>query len=157
MKKSEALKELERLAYQKKREQHPTMPEHAIPKTKYTDQTTNGLTLAVVDCFKLHGLFATRIDSKGTWNQGLKRFIPSTQKKGLPDVFAQAPGLPPIWVEVKCEATGDRLKPHQAEVIEQLRKSGAIVNIAGNFEDFYWWFKRAVIKAEATKSGEVIK
>lgn len=148
--KGEALKELQKLADQKKREKHPTMPEHAIPKTKYTDQTTNGLTLAVVDCFKLHGLFATRIDSKGTYNQGLKRFIPSTQKKGLPDVFAQAAGLPPLWIEIKCEQTNDRIKPHQEETIRELRESGAVVYVAGNFEDFYDWFNSTVLKRDLT-------
>ena len=129
------------MAERKKREQYPDVPDHAIPKAKYTDQNTNGLTTCVIDCFRLHGFFATRIDSKGTYNQALGRFIPSRQKKGLPDVFAQVPGLPPIWVEVKCEATGDRLRPHQEHTIDELRRSGAKVFIAEDFEGFYEWFK----------------
>lgn len=141
-----ALQILQQLAHRKKVDLHPLIPLHALPK--FTDQNTNGLTTAVIECFRLHGFFATRIDSKGTYNQALKRFIPSNQKKGLPDVFAQAPGLPPIWVMVKCEATKDRLKPHQVEVIEQLRRSGALVFVATDFEDFYQWFKQTIIKTE---------
>lgn len=133
------------MANERKRILHPTIPEHCLPRIKFTDQNTNGLTQAVIECFRLHGFFATRIDSKGTYNQALKRFIPSNQKRGLPDVFGQAPGLPPIWVEVKCEATRDRLKPHQVECIDQLRKSGGLVIIAKDFESFYQWFKAEIL------------
>jgi hypothetical protein len=145
----EALKELERLAWEQKRKQRPTVPLHALPKEKFTDQNTNGLTLAVIKTFQLHGFFATRIDSKGTYNQALRRFIPSNQKKGLPDVFAQGQGLPPIWVEVKCAATKDRLKPHQKEVIESLQASWAVVFIAEDYESFYQWFKSEVINKQS--------
>ncbi len=148
--KSEALKELAELVHRKKQKQHPGMPEHAIPKTTFRDTNTNGLTQAILATFKVHDIFATRIDSKGTYNQALKRFIPSNQKRGLPDLFAQVPGLPPIWVEVKCDATRDRLRPHQEETIEQLRKSGAIVFIAGNYDDFYQWFKQEIIGVNQT-------
>lgn len=146
MKKSEALKELEQMVHERKRRENPKMPEYAIPRTAFRDTNTNGLTQAILACFKVHDIFATRIDSKGTYNQALKRFIPSNQKKGLPDIFAQTPGLPPLWVEVKCEATGDRLKPHQVDMIAELQRSGAIVFVAGNFEDFYEWFKCKILK-----------
>ncbi len=150
MKSGGGLKWLAELAMERKKVQYPNVPLSAIPKTKYSDQDTNSLTIAVVDTFRLNGMFATRIDSKGTFNQALNRFIPSTQKKGLPDVFAQAAGLPPIWVEVKCEATKDRLKPHQVEVIEQLRNTGAIVFIAKEYEGFYHWFKSEVMSKQQT-------
>lgn len=139
---------MEDLAMRQKRILYPNVKEACLPVTKYSGKDTNSLTKAVIDCFKLHGFFATRIDSKGTYNVALKRFIPSNQKKGLPDVFAQAPCLPPIWVEVKCHVTRDTLKPHQKEVIEQLRNSGAIVYIATDFESFYQWFKKEIIKTE---------
>jgi hypothetical protein len=150
-----ALKELEQLVHNRKLKDNPRMPEHAVPKTKFRDTNTNGLTQAILACFKVHDMFATRIDSKGTFNQKLKRFIPSNQKKGLPDVFAQAPGLPPIWIEVKCQATNDRLKPHQEQTIEELRKSGAIVYVAGNFQDFYEWFKSKILKGVVTGQDSI--
>lgn len=146
--KSEGLKELERLAMEAKRKRYPSVPEASLSKVKYSDKDTNSLTLAVVDCFRLHGMFATRIDSKGTYNQALQRFIPSNQKRGLPDCFAQAPGLPPIWVEVKCEATKDRLKPHQIECIEALQRTGALVTIAKDYDSFYQWFKQEVMSKQ---------
>jgi hypothetical protein len=144
----QGLKELERLAMVEQRKKYPTVPEHCRPKAKFTDQNTNGLTMAVITTFQLHGFFATRIDSKGTYNQALKRFIPSNQKKGLPDVFAQGQGFAPIWVEVKCKATRDRLKPHQKEVIDSLRNSGAIVFIAEDYQSFYEWFKSEILQKQ---------
>lgn len=145
-----ALKELEGLVHQRKLKDYPGMPQHAVPKTKFRDTNTNGLTQAILAYFKAHDIFATRIDSKGTYNQKLKRFIPSNQKKGLPDIFAQVAGLPPIWVEVKCAATGDRLRPHQEETIDQLRRSGAIVFIATDFESFYEWFQNEIVNKQLT-------
>lgn len=140
-----ALKELEKLAMDRKRREFPTLPVHALLKPKYSDQNTNALTRAVIETFRHHGFFATRIDSKGTYNQALGRFIPSNQKKGLPDVFAQVPGLPPIWVEVKCKATNDRLRPHQIDTIKQLKDSGAIVTIAEEYQSFSEWFKSQIL------------
>ncbi len=116
------------------------MPEHAIPRTRFSDSDTNSLTRAILATFKLHAIFATRIDSKGTYNAHLKRFIPSNQKKGLPDILA-LPGGKATWIEVKCKATNDRLKPHQRERIEELRATGATVFIAEDFESFYEWFR----------------
>lgn len=143
--KREALRELESMVQEQKRKQYPNVQEHCLPKSKFSDKNTNALTQAIIKSFELHGFFVTRIDSKGTYNQSLKRFIPSNQKKGLPDIMAQAAGYPTIWIEVKCAATKDRLKPHQEAVIEQLRQSGAIVFIATDYESFYQWFKTELI------------
>jgi len=99
------LKELERHAMVEHRKKYPSIPEHCRPKAKFTDKNTNGLTMAVITTFRLHGFFATRIDSKGTFNMALKRFIPSNQKKGLPDVFAQGQGLKRYITEI----VGDNL------------------------------------------------
>jgi hypothetical protein len=145
-----ALQTLAILDQQAKRDLYWNVPEHAIPKSKFSDSNTAGLTQAIICCFKLHGFFVTRIDSKGTWNQGLQRFIPSNQKKGLPDIFAQGitkdgRALPPIWIEVKCAGTKDRLKPHQKQTIEQLKKSGAIVYVATDYQSFYEWFKTELL------------
>jgi hypothetical protein len=146
--KEPGLKWLSEKAMESKRRLYPSVPDHCRPVIKYTDTNTNGLTKAVIDTFILSGMFASRIDSKGTYSQALKRFIPSNQKRGLPDVFAQAAGLPPLWIEIKCAATKDRLKPHQVEVIEQLRKSGAIVFIATEYQSFYEWFNNEVINKQ---------
>lgn len=151
--KSEGLKWLAEKAMESKRIQFPNVAEHCRVKAKYSDQDTNSLTKAVIDTFTLSGFFATRIDSKGTYNQQLQRFIPSNQKKGLPDVFAQVPGFPPIWVEVKCEATRDKLKPHQIEVHDQLRKTGAIVNVAKDYDSFFNWFIREIVNKQQSNGN----
>ncbi len=135
-----ALQLLSELDFQCKRDLYKSMPEYAIPRTRFSDKDTNSLTRAILATFKLHGIFASRIDSKGTFRQDLKRFIPTTQKRGLPDIFCQPSGLPSCWIEVKCKATNDRLKPHQVKIIEQLRNAGAIVFIAEDYQSFYEWF-----------------
>lgn len=134
-----ALKILQELDYQTKRSLYRNVPEHGIARTSFSDKDTNSLTRAILKTFELHGIFATRIDSKGTYNAHLKRFIPSNQKKGLPDILS-LPGGKSVWIEVKCKHTGDKLRPHQRERIEELRATGATVFLAEDFQSFYEWF-----------------
>lgn len=82
-----ALTHLCQLADQRKAEKHPTLPAHARVKASYTDKTANDLTRAVVDYLTLSGHFATRLQSTGTYRADLNRYVPSQQRKGLPDVF----------------------------------------------------------------------
>jgi VRR-NUC domain len=127
-----ALRQLEKLADARKRERYPNVPEHGLVKARYSDKTANDLTRAIVDCFTLSGHFATRLQSTGTYREDLKRYVPSQQRRGLPDVFAV------VHVEVKIGR--DRLSSEQQQAIEELQAAGAAVFIAPDFQTFYQWF-----------------
>lgn len=133
-----ALRILEALVDNENRKKYPSIPQHARKRAKFNDQSTNALTTAILEAFKVHGVFATRLDSKGTYSAALGRFIPSRQRKGLPDVSAILGGRS-IYVEVKCAATRDRIRPEQETTIADLRRSGADVYIAEDFEGFWGW------------------
>lgn len=132
------LRQLEMLADARKAELHPTLPPHARVKSKYSDKSANELTRAVVDWFGFQGQFATRLQSTGTYREDLKRYVPSQQRRGLPDVFAVINGRA-VHVEVKVG--NDRLSDDQKEAIKALQAAGAAVHVVGTFQQFFEWYQ----------------
>jgi len=147
-----ALRILEGLVEAQNRKRYPMIPEHARPRVRFNDQTTNDLTSAILEAFKVHGIFATRLDSKGTYNAGLGRFIPSRQRKGMPDVSALLAGRS-LYVEVKCKATKDKIRPDQEATIAELRRSGARVCIAEDFQEFWEWLMAELLESHRDSSS----
>lgn len=131
------LQHLAALDLETKRQRHPNMPAYAVPASKFSDKTANDLTRAIVRLFQVHGHFATRLQSTGTFRDDLKMYVPSQQRKGLPDVFAVVGGRA-VFVEIK--AGKDRLSDDQKKAISLLTMAGAAVYVATTFQDFYDWF-----------------
>ena len=132
-----ALTHLCQLADERKAAKHPTLPAHARVKAKYSDQDANSLTRAVVDYLTLSGHFATRLQSTGTYRADLNRYIPSQQRRGLPDVFAVVHGRA---VHIELKVGKDRLSDDQKPAISDLQQAGASVFVARDFQTFYDWF-----------------
>lgn len=114
-------------------EQTARKPRSPKPKT----ETANELTWRIVKYVQGKGHFATRLQSTGTYRDDLKKFVPSQQRAGLPDVLAIVDGLT-AFVEVK--AGKDRLSEVQKETIKVLLQAGAFVFVAHSFEEFENWF-----------------
>lgn len=104
------------------------------PKTP----TANGLTRQIVAHIRANGMFATRLNSTGLYREGLKKYVPSQQVVGLPDILGIADEGRAFFVEVK--AGKDKLSEVQKATIEALISSGARVFIAHDFEGFKTWF-----------------
>ncbi|WP_020607694.1 VRR-NUC domain-containing protein [Spirosoma spitsbergense] len=100
-------------------------------------ETANELTRRIVKHVQDTGHFATRLQSTGTYREDLKKFVPSQQRAGLPDVFAIVDGQA-VFVEVK--AGKDRLSDTQRETIKTLLRAGAFVFVAHSFQEFDKWF-----------------
>lgn len=61
----QALDRLKGLAWERKREQYPNIPDYALTVYKYSDTTANGLTRCIIDYIKLMGYQAERISTTG--------------------------------------------------------------------------------------------
>lgn len=131
-----ALAQLNALADAAKAARYPNAPFRV--KSKYDDRSANNLTTAIVAFIELSGGFATRLSSTGVFREDLKRFVPSQQKSGLPDVMAIVDGQA-CFVEVKFGR--DRLSDDQREAIAELEKAGAAVLVASDFQSFHDWFQ----------------
>jgi len=153
--KSDAVKELERIAFEKLKEKYPSFP---FPiKAKYTDQTSNGLTKCVIDYIELRGFQAERINSTGRQLDGSKsstdilgsvrtigsvKWIKGSGTVGTSDVSATIQGRS-VKVEIKCESTGDRYQSKgQIEYQKQIEAAGGVYLIIRTFQEFFDWFNR---------------
>jgi hypothetical protein len=157
--KSDAVKELERLAFEKLKEKYPNFPYPIKPK--YSDRTANGLTKCVIDYIELRGFQAERINSTGRQidnritstdvlgNQrtiGSVKWIKSSGQVGTADISATIQGRS-VKIEIKCEATGDNKQSKgQIEYQKQIEVSGGVYLIVRNFEQFYNWFNPGKVK-----------
>lgn len=135
--KSDAVKELERLAMDEARKKYPNHPAGVLAQRKFRDDTANFLTTCIVKYISLSGGFASRISNQGTYNQKLRRYIPGTSRKGLADIMATFRGLS-LHVEVK---TGrDRQSEAQKKIESEVIRSGGLYFLAKDFTSFKNWF-----------------
>lgn len=133
--KSDSVKELESLAMDEARRLHPTMP-FLCPR-KFRDDSANGLTQCIVKYIELRGGFASRVNNTGIYNQRLKKYIPSTSKRGLPDIISIYKGLS-LHIEVKHGR--DHQSEAQRAVEFAVNGAGGLYLITRNFTDFKTWF-----------------
>src|SRR5215469_4841243 len=82
--KPESIKELERLHFEVKRLKYPNMPYPV--KTSFRDDSANRLTKCIVLWLELHGHFAGRVNTTGTYNQKLGKYVHSGSRKGMADI-----------------------------------------------------------------------
>ena len=103
--KLQAVKDLERLAHDRFRTEHPNFPEYAIPPQSYRDDTANGLTRCVVDFVRFHGGQAERINTTGVPEQRGGRIVwrKSNTTKGSADISATIAGRS-VKMEIKIGA-----------------------------------------------------
>jgi Holliday junction resolvase len=133
-----ATQKLSKLKQAATAERYPNVPINALPRKKYKSDA-NGLTRAIVDWLTLNGHFASRTSSAGRYLPKERRFIPSTTRKGYPDITATINGKS-VYIEVK---TGkDRMSESQQKVKSEIEASGGIYFIAHSFNDFMGWYNQ---------------
>ena len=133
-KKSEALKELERLSDSAKRIKYPSLKEQFFVKSNYSDKSTNELTKAIKRYLELKGCYVQRVNTTGIYSQKLKKYIYSGSTNGAADLTAVVGGKH-ISIEIKLGR--DKLSEKQKEVKAQVEKAGGIYIVVKNFQDLY--------------------
>ena len=102
--------------------------------------TANDLTRQIIRFIRQDpDAFATRLNSTGIYRADLKKYVPSQQVAGMPDIYACVNGRA-VHIEVKVGK--DSVSPDQAETIADLTKAGAWVFVAHDFDSFKEWFVR---------------
>jgi hypothetical protein len=129
-KKPESIKMLERMMIDKYKKEHPTLPPFPY---KFRDDKANDLTFCITCYLTLKGAFVSRINNQGTYNVKLKRYIPSTSRKGIADVMAVLDGNA-LNIEIKIGR--DRQSEDQKKVEADVIRSGGYYFIARDFTSF---------------------
>jgi len=121
-----------------KSKRYPNVPDHALPKKKYSDTTANGLTQSILSWLELNGCWATRISSAGRYIASEGKFIPSTTKRGTADIHAVIGGR---HVSIEVKIGRDKMSEAQHKVKAAIEKCGGVYFIATDFDSFMTFYK----------------
>lgn len=151
-KKPEAVKQLETMADAEQQRQHPNFPPKYLAKSKYRDDTANGLTRCIVDYIRLQGGQAERINTTGipkdTRQQvtdilGRTRTIGSVTWRtgggtpGSADISATIRGRS---VKIETKIGKDRQSEAQRQYQDAIEAAGGLYYIAKTFTEFVNWY-----------------
>lgn len=157
-KKPQAVKELEELADIENQRLHPNIPTKYLARSKYRDDTANGLTKCIIDFIRLNGGQAERINTMGiprdsrkmvTDIVGRSRVIGSVEwrtsgtTKGSADISATIRGQS---VKIEVKIGHDRQSDAQRDYQAAVELAGGVYYIARNFTDFIAWYQRTFKK-----------
>jgi hypothetical protein len=128
-----SIKELEHLHYADKQAKLPDIKTSYLPKTAFRDDSANGLTKCIVAWLQLHGYFAGRVNTTGTYNHKLRRYIHSGSRKGMADITAVVNGR---HVSIEVKTGRDKPRTEQMKVKSQIELAGGIYIFVHSFDDF---------------------
>jgi len=135
--KSDAVKQLERLAMDAARKKFASIPIECLAPRTYRDDSANALTKCITAYLTLMGAFASRLNNTGVYDARLGKYRPTTAKKGLPDILATYKGHS-LFIEVKFGK--DRQSEDQRKIETEQTASGGIYFTARDFTSFKIWF-----------------
>jgi hypothetical protein len=130
----DALSILRELKQAENRKLYPNVPEHALPRPKYSDKTANELTRAITDYIRLNGGYCTRINTTGQFRGG--KWVKGTTSKGTADLHAAISGR---HVSIEVKIGRDKLSPAQIKQAGIIERAGGLYYVARNFSDFFDW------------------
>lgn len=145
---SKGLEQLRELALTDSWEKHPNMPDYARCTRNYTDRTSNGLQLCIIDFLRFSGHQCERIAVTGRYLDNSKvvtdvlgskrkigsgKWIKSSMQAGSADLSCIINGYA-VKLEIKIKA--DRMSALQKKYQEQVEKAGGLYLIIRSFDEF---------------------
>ena len=152
----EHAKLLKDLEFQYLKAKHPTVPEHCIPLSTWSDKTANALTKSVVAFLNYSGHYAERINTMGVYRAAKKvtdqwgkqrtigqgKYTPGGGTKGSADVSSTIQvkiGDHQVGISVKFEIKIAKDRQSEAQKLYEQRTiaAGGRYYIVRDFADFY--------------------
>lgn len=142
------LKQFNHLCTERKRYNHPNVPEHAVPPCEYKQNNTNALTKSVIAFLQYQGCQSERVSVEGrvidqrkmvkdvlgrNVTIGSVKRIPSSATKGSADISSTVKGRSVKW-EIKFGK--DRQSEAQKQYQAAVEASGGYYFIVRDFESF---------------------
>lgn len=129
--KPDSIKKLQQLHFAAKQKKYPNNPYPV--KTKFRDDTANGLTKCIGAWLSLHGHFAGRVNTQGNYNQKLGKWTKSGSKQGMADITAVINGR---HVSIEIKIGKDKIRPNQEKCKSEIEAAGGVYIIASSFDNF---------------------
>lgn len=132
-------------------DKYPSVPEHAIAMSKWSDTSANALTKCVTAFIQMSGYQAERINTMGVYREPAKvkdvdgisrtvgkgKWTKSTSTSGSADISATIKGRS---VKIEIKYGRDVQSEAQRKYQESIEKAGGTYIIVKNFDDFISWF-----------------
>jgi len=134
--KPDSVRQLEAMADAAVRERYKSIEPKYLSPRRYRDDTSGGLTQAIIQYCNLKGFFASRLNNMGVFRGG--KYTRSTARRGLPDVLITKDG---ISIFCECKIGRDRMSEHQEKVKAEQQRSGGHYITVHNFTDFLEQFE----------------
>ena len=149
--KSEAVRELERMADAAAARRFPSIDPRYLARRLYRDDTANGLTKCVIEFLNLSGCFAERINTTGRFIDrsqtytdvmgkvrtiGTGQWLPTSGARGSADISAVINGRA-VKIEVKMK---DQQSEDQKRYQERTEAAGGIYIIVRSFAEVMEWY-----------------
>ena len=159
-KKPQAVKDLEALAWEAKRQRFLDVPDYILVSEKYRDDSANGLTKCVIAYIRLRGGQTERINTMGrpidqrktftdvlghTHQVGSVKWIPGTSTRGSADISATIQGRS-VKIEIKFQA--DRQSEAQRKYAKDVEAAGGLYYVCRDFTSFVEWYSAKFGRAE---------
>ena len=112
--------------------EHIFTPEMRIKPT-FRDDKANGLTKLIEAWLKVKGHFGGRVNTMGTYNVKLGKFITSGSRKGMADITAVMNGR---HVSIEVKIGNDKPREAQLKVQQQIQQAGGVYIFVSSFDDF---------------------
>jgi hypothetical protein len=140
--KPDSIKQFEKQyqAWYYKGREHNFPPEYQI-KLSFRDDRANDLTKLICAWLKMNGYFAARVNTTGTYNAKLGKFIRSGSTNGMADITSVINGK---HVSIEVKVCRDRPRPDQIKVQEQIRSAGGVYIFVHSFDDFLEQIKNLI-------------
>lgn len=116
----------------------PKIPPECLARYKFTDKTANGLTAAIIAHLKLHGHFASRVNSTGIYDQRRGLWRTSNGTRGLADISAVIAGRA---VQLEIKAGKDKPRGAQLQVQANVRAAGGVYEFIHNFTEYIAFYE----------------
>jgi hypothetical protein len=132
-------------------EKYPSVPEHALAMTSWSDSSANGLTKCVASWINMNGYQAERINTMGVYREAKKikdldgisrsvgrgKWTKSTSTSGSADISATIHGRS---VKIEIKYGKDIQSEAQKKYQESIERAGGTYLIVKNFDDFLLWY-----------------
>ena len=136
---------------------HPSVPEHCLAKTAWSDKNANGLTKMIVSFIQMSGYQAERINTMGTYRAAKKYTnldgVTRTVGKGSYTKSGSTPGSADISatingrsVKIEIKIGSDRQSDAQKAYEKAIVQAGGWYLICKNFDDFIDWYDTFIEK-----------
>lgn len=114
------------------------IPDNLQTDFKFRDDTANGLTKCICNWLSMCGYFGGRVNTTGTYNKKLGKYIKSGATLGMADITAIKNGK---HVSIEVKTGRDKPRKEQLKRKEEIERAGGFYIFVNSFDNFINQFK----------------